>query len=104
MKRNSRDLEQGLTGLPGADLFVSGLDDLRNGDFTENALLVLIASPRLRGLGFAVPERTDIARPYEHQLYSLLEETHGEAAYSRYGSLIRRIVSFSRACDHRAIR
>jgi len=86
-----------LAGLPGAELVLRGLEEVRGAEPTECALLVLIAAPRLRGLGLEVPERDDIPGPYEHQLYALLERTHGDAAYSRYGSLIRRIVSFSRS-------
>jgi hypothetical protein len=71
------------------------------GEPTENALLVLIAAPRLRRLGFEIPDRPDIERPYEHRFYELLEATHGASAYSRYNSLLRRIVSFCRALEHR---
>ena len=86
-----------LAGLPGADLVVRGMSEIRGAELTECALLVLIAAPRLRHLGLDVPERNDIPRPYEHQLFGLLERTHGKAAYSRYGSLIRRLTSFSRS-------
>lgn len=88
-----------LSGLPGAEIVESGLRDLRAGERTESALLVLIAGPRMKRLGLEIPERSDIARPYEHALYALLEETQGDGAYSRYNSLIRRIVSFSRALE-----
>ena len=84
-------------GLPGGDLVCQGLKDLHAGLVTEQALLVLVAGPRLRGLGIAVPERSDIPRPYEHRLYEELTRTHSEAAYSRYNSLLRRVVSFARA-------
>jgi hypothetical protein len=90
-----------LAGLPGADLVLTGLPELQQEEPTECALLVLIASPRLRRLGFQIPERPDIARPYEHRLYELLERDHGAGAYSRYNSLLRRIVSFSQALEHR---
>ena len=81
------------------------MEEVRHGEPTEGALLVLIVAPRLRQLGIEVPERSDIPRPYEHQLYALLERTHGKAAYSRFCSLIRSIVSFSRAlCDRRCRR
>ena len=93
--------EEELADLPGAELVLPGLRELRAGEPTEGALLVLIAGPRLRELGIDVPERSDIPRPYEHRLYELLEQTHGAGAYSRYGSLIRRVVSFSRALQHR---
>src|SRR5437762_1450500 len=100
--KNPLDLEADdpLSGLPGGELVRAGLQDLRHGETTEHALIVLIAGPSLRRLGIDVPERADIARPYEHQLYSLLETTYGDGAYSRYNSLIRRIVSFARSLGH----
>ena len=89
--------EDDFEGLPGAELVRSGLTDLRAGRLSESALLLLVAAPRLRDLGIDLPEREGIQRPFEHRLYELLEQTHGAAAYSRYNSLIRRIVSFARA-------
>ena len=83
-----------LVALPGADIVRSGLKELRGDTLGESALLVLIASLRLMQLGLEVPTRNDIAGPWEHKLYSLLETTHREAAYSRYNSLLRRMASF----------
>ena len=104
MPTRARSAPHDLTGLPGADRVLSGLQEFDRSELTENGLLLLVASPRLRRLGFEIPERPDIARPYEHQLYALLERTHGEGAYSRYNSLLRRIVSFCRALEHRNAR
>ena len=84
--------------LPGAELVEAGLADLALGRETDNALLVLVAAPRLRGLGIPVPASTS-ATPSEHRLYSRLEERMGTAAHSHYNSLIRRIVSFARALE-----
>jgi hypothetical protein len=84
-------------GLPGAEFVVPGLKELREGRASECGLLVLIASPRLARLGVAIPIPDHIALPYEHQLYSLLEVTHGAGAHSYYNSLLRRIVSFASA-------
>jgi len=53
--------------LPGEDLVQQGLMDPSQNRTTESALLVLIAAPRLRGLGIQVPERAS-AQPFEHQL------------------------------------
>ncbi len=85
--------------LPGGDLVADGLSDLSNGQCSENALLVLIASPRLRTLGIDVPELHNVAMPYEHRLYERLEHQYGAGAHSRYNALIRRIVSFAHALD-----
>ena len=84
--------------LPGEDFVEEGLTDLAQGRITELALLVLIAGPRLRGLGIDVPERS-FSQPYEHELYDRLEERLGSAAHSYYNSLIRRIVSYAHALE-----
>lgn len=85
-------------GLPGTELVEQGLADLKANRETEAALLVLIAAPRLKDLGIEVPTR-DFPRPYEHQLYTRLEERLGTDAHSQYNSLIRRIVSFAHALE-----
>lgn len=90
-----------LDGLPGAEIVRAGLDDLRAGRVTESALLVLVARPNLARFGIHVPEPASIERPFEHRLYELLLGTHGEGAYSRYNSLLRRLVSFERALSWR---
>jgi len=84
--------------LPGDELVRQGLDDLAHGRTTENSLLVLVAAPRLKRLGIQVPNAT-FSLPQEHQLYSLIEQRLGPAAHSYYNSLIRRIVSYSRALE-----
>lgn len=84
--------------LPGEDLVQQGLADLAANEMTESALLVMIASPRLKGLGIQIPERA-FPKPYEHQLYALVEERLGAGAHSYYNSLIRRIVSYARALE-----
>src|SRR5580765_7592173 len=73
-----------------------GLTDLAKGKLSESALLVLVAGPRLRGLGISVPKYS-LDEPYEDTLYSLIEERLDRGAHSYYNSLIRRIVSYARA-------
>jgi hypothetical protein len=85
-------------GLPGEDLVQQGLTDLAQEQLTESALLVLIAGARLRRLGFQVRDRP-LSRPYEHELYARLEQRLGAGAHSYYNSLIRRIVSYTRALE-----
>ena len=80
---------------PGGDLVAKGLVDLQAGNESVEALLVLVGRPRLRGLGFDVPERG--GEPAEHRLYRLLAATDPDSAHSRYNALIRRLVSFERA-------
>ena len=91
------------TGLPGADLIQQGLRDLVAGSESEAALLVLIGAPRLRRLGFAVPEppaawlAPSRDPSPEHRLYALLADADPDSAHSRYNALIRTLVSFERA-------
>jgi len=80
--------------LPGADLIRDGLRDLETGVESVPALLVLVGAPRLRGLGFDVPDSPDFR---EDRLYAKLALEYGNAAHSQYNALIRRLVSFERA-------
>ena len=84
--------------LPGSDLVQQGLADLRENRETELSLLVLIAAPRLRRLGIPVPEGA-CERPYEHSLYTRLNQRLGDAAHSYYNGLLRRIVSYAHALE-----
>jgi hypothetical protein len=90
--------ENGQSLLPGEDLVTQGLADLAKCILSESALLVLVAGPRLRGLGIEVP-KWPLDRPYEHALYSLIEKRLGTGAHSYYNSLIRRIVSYAHALE-----
>lgn len=83
--------------LPGADLVRTGLDDLRQGRESLEALLVLVGAPRLRRIGLDVPEAGG-ALP-EHRLYQRLAESDSDTAHGRYNALIRRLVSFERAAE-----
>ena len=84
--------------LPGADLVTQGLADLAKGILSESALLVLVAGPRLRALEIDVPQWS-LDKPFEHALYSLIEERLGTAAHSYYNSLIGRIVSYAHGLE-----
>jgi hypothetical protein len=83
--------------LPGHELVSEGLADLAAGRETESALLVAMAAPRLRRLGFDVPEGG--GEMPSHRLYELLTES-GRGAHSRYNALVARMVSFARAAEH----
>jgi hypothetical protein len=87
------------TGAPGAELVLAGLADLAAGRDTVEALLVAIGAPRLRRLGFGVP---DGPKSPEHRLYERLGATEGRNAHSAYNALVRRLVSFERAMEARA--
>ena len=49
--------------LPGADLIRAGLRDIAQGVDSIEALLVLVGAPRLRRLGFDVPDTPDYPEP-----------------------------------------
>jgi hypothetical protein len=88
--------ERSLQVLPGGDLVLRGLRDLRAGIESIESLLVLVGATnlRLRGLDVPVPTHPD---PPEHRLYARLRHEHGQAAHSRHNALVRRLVSFERA-------
>jgi hypothetical protein len=91
-----------LEGLPGGALIQEGLADHRAGLQTIAACLVRIASPRLSRAGLIHPEATD-DEGVELELYQLLSGEGGRA-YSRYNSLLRELLSFEHALDHRLSR
>jgi hypothetical protein len=87
--------------LPGHDLVAEGLADLAAGRESESALLVAMAAPRLRALGYEVPGGGG-ERP-SHRLYELLSDK-GLGAHSRYNALVARMVSFARAAENASSR
>ncbi len=84
--------------LPGAELIEGGCEDLARGDETVAGLLVAIAAPRLRALGLPVPPESMLPPDPELRLYHLLGRELDDP-YSRYNSLLRRLVSFARALE-----
>lgn len=99
MKTDTQDL---LEGLPGSALIREGLADLRAGRQTIAACLARIASPRLSRAGLIDPKVID-EDGMELELYQLLSG-EGARAYGRYNSLLRELVSFEHALDHRLSR
>ena len=87
--------------LPGSELVVRGLLDLEAGQSSITALLVAIGAPRLRGLGVDVPSGPKFVDGPELELYRLLWSEDPDRAHSRYNALIRELVSFERALEHR---
>ena len=82
---------------PGQELIDQGLADLAGGRETIESLLVEVGGPRLRRLGFNVPQRA--GEMPEHRLCKLLTADDSDSAHSRYNALIRRLVSFERAAE-----
>ena len=85
--------------LPGADLVEAGIDDLRRGEFTVEALLVAVGAPRLRNIGLDIPDAPAWPESPELALYAAIGEREAGNAHSRYNALIRRLVSFERAME-----
>ncbi len=87
--------------LPGADLVAAGIEALRRGETTEEALLVLIGAWRLRAAGLDVPAAPDLETSPEIALYGMIAARRSADAHSRYNALVRRLVSFERALESR---
>lgn len=88
-----------IKGLPGADMIVDGLRDYRESRHTMCSCLVRMARRRLVRAGLMeASAQHDINA--ELDLYQLLYH-EGDNAHSRYNSLIRQLISFERALDHR---
>lgn len=85
-----------LLRFPGGGLVAKGLADLRHGQRTEEALLLLVARPRLVSIGLEIPEPWMIEFP-EHALYEAIEKRCPDGAHAEYNALIHRIVSFANA-------
>jgi hypothetical protein len=83
--------------MPGRELVVQGLADLRAGRLSTSALLVAMARTRLAATGLDVPEVTSV-RP-GHALYELLATEDPATAHGRYNALVRRLVSYLRAAE-----
>jgi len=83
--------------LPGSDLIEKGLNDLRVGHETIEALLVAIGAPRLRYIGLDLPD--NLPDNPEHRLYQLLAKDDSDSAHSRYNAFVRRLVSYERAAE-----
>jgi hypothetical protein len=90
-----------LAGLPGERLVRDGLADFQSGRRSIPAFLAAIAGPRLRRLGLLPPTPSQSWPEPELQLYRLLRQQGGDA-YSRYNALLRELVSFEQALDHRS--
>lgn len=88
-----------LHGLPGAERILEGLRDYQENRLTMAACLVRMARRRLgkAGLMENSPPRDDGA---ELDLYHLLSH-EGNQAHSRYNALVRELISFEHALDHR---
>jgi hypothetical protein len=88
-----------LADLPGSHLIREGLEDYRENRHTIASCLVRMARRRLVKAGLMTPpQRHDIDA--ELDLYQLLSH-HGNQAHSKYNALLRELLSFEHALDHR---
>ena len=94
--------ESMLMTLPGGYLILRGIKELESGEPGEYGLLVLVSSMRLTELGIQLPQRDDIERPVNLQLYDLLQSCYGRGAYSRYKGLLRSLSSFIQTLERTA--
>jgi hypothetical protein len=97
MKTTEIDL---LQGLPGESLLRQGLADFGSGHCTAEALLVAMAHPRLARAGLVSGSTSTVFADPEIKLYRLLQQRGGDS-YSAYNALVRELVSFEHALDHR---
>ena len=88
-------------GIPGEALVAAGLEALRRGEHSVEALLVAVGAPRLRALGIAVPNTGRLPPHPELALYHAVGRAHPGDAHSRYNALLRRLVSFERELERR---
>ncbi len=87
-----------LNDLPGSELILPGLNDLRNGkSHTIGSFLVAIAATRLNAAGLDVPT-DNLAPEPELTLYNYLEQER-EDAYTYYNALLARLNSFCSALE-----
>lgn len=91
-----------LADLPGEHLLLKGLADLAEGRHTTETCLVRIASNRLSRAGILLPGGLSPENA-ELDLYGLLAP-FGDDAHSKYNALIRELISFEQALDHRLTR
>ena len=78
----------------------AGLRDLENRNLTIEALLVVIAAPRLTAAGIELPPVPAFAaETAEIELFQQVSDRYPAEAHSRYNSLLQRLVSFECALE-----
>jgi len=84
--------------LPGEDLILKGLEDLKAGHKTIESLLICIGAPRLKRLGlqFTPLELDDFP---EMHLYRLLASEDSDNAHARNNAYVQRLIKFESALE-----
>jgi len=90
--------DDSLKSLPGAEIVLPGLADLKAGRESVNASAVQAAAPRLRRAGLDAPG-ADGDEPAAHGLYRQLSSQLGDGAHSRYNAILARVASFAGAAE-----
>jgi hypothetical protein len=90
-------MPQELAKLPGAEIVLPGIEDLKAGRETVNPLAVSAAARKL-GVRELIGE-DDTEEPAAHRLYLRLNDELGDAAHSHYNAILARVVSFARAAE-----
>lgn len=88
--------------LPGGEILRNGLKDLQDGVRSTDALLVLVAAPRLTRCGIRIPQTRASSELPEHELFRSLSVEHGQEAYRYYRSLLGRLISLENALECQA--
>jgi hypothetical protein len=91
-----------IQGLPGEELILKGLADLADKSHTIESCLVRIASNRLSQAGILTAP-VPSAENAELDLYQFYLPL-GNGAHSKYNAIIRQLISFEQALDHRISR
>ncbi len=82
-----------LDGLPGSASVLRGIRDLSSGKSSVEALVVAVASRRLRELGLPLPAAEDLPREPELLLYELLC-SQSQDPFFAYCALLSELDSF----------
>ncbi len=95
-------MKKAFLNLPGAELIDRGLKDLEKSLITISSLLICIGKPRLENAGLKIPKiNFNFSKDAELMLYELIVKEGHPDPYSYYNSLLRRLISFEQAIEHR---
>lgn len=84
--------------LPGSEIVLVGIADLRAGRRSVEASAVQSAATRLRRLGLEAPGARGPV-PASHELYLRLRDELGDRAHSRHKAILARVASFAGAAE-----
>ncbi len=87
-----------LQRLPGAEIVLAGIADLKAGRRSVEASAVQSAGARLRGIGLDATS-AEGGIPASHELYLRLREELGDGAHSRHRAILARVASFAGAAE-----